>query len=83
MSCFHSSRDDESAIIKEVLLTGLGYKKRRVTLVALVDQDLLIYEAFPFTDTAHEGHLNVRFRRVSILICRLRREREVTVFVSL
>ena len=53
-------------MVKEVLLTGLGYMKKRVTLVALVDQDLLIYEAFQFTDTAVEGHLNVRFKRVSV-----------------
>ena len=55
---------EDSVPVKEVLLTGLGHKNNRPMLIAFVEQDLLIYEAFTFTEASVEGHLNLRFRKV-------------------
>lgn len=55
---------EDSVPVKEVLLTGLGHKNSRPMLVAFVEQDLLVYEAFTFTEASVEGHLNLRFRKV-------------------
>ncbi|XP_048576873.1 cleavage and polyadenylation specificity factor subunit 1 isoform X2 [Nematostella vectensis] len=57
-----SVSEEESLNVREVLLTGLGYKNRRATLVAVMDQDLLIYEAFSYPTV--EGHLNLRFKKL-------------------
>lgn len=57
---------EDSVPVKEVLLTGLGHKNSRPTLIAFVEQDLLIYEAFTFTEASVEGHLNLRFRKVCL-----------------
>ena len=52
-------------MVKEILLTGLPDKNPKPLLAALVDQDLLIYEAFSYSDsTSTEGHLNIRFKKV-------------------
>ena len=64
MATISSSAQDESLFVKEVLLTGLGYKNRRPMLIAVVEQDLLVYEGFQFMESSLEGHLNLRFRKV-------------------
>lgn len=51
--------------MKEILLTGLPDQSPKPLLAALVDQDLLLYEAFVYNDSSTEGHLNVRFKKVS------------------
>lgn len=33
-------------------------------LIALVEQELLVYEAFTFTEASVESHLNLRFKKV-------------------
>ena len=55
---------EDSLPVKEVLLTGLGHNNNRPMLIAFVEQDLLVYEAFTFTEASVEGHLNLRFRKV-------------------
>ena len=55
---------EDSVPVKEVLLTGLGHNNNRPMLIAFVEQDLLIYEAFTFTEASVEGHLNLRFKKV-------------------
>ena len=57
---------EDTLPVKEVLLTGLGHKNKRPVLIAFVEQDLLVYEAFTFTESSLEGHLNLRFRKVRI-----------------
>lgn len=58
---------EDTLPVKEVLLTGLGHKNKRPVLIAFVEQDLLVYEAFTFTESSLEGHLNLRFRKVCII----------------
>ena len=55
---------EDSVPVKEVLLTGLGHHNTRPMLIAFVEQDLLVYEAFTFTEASVESHLNLRFRKV-------------------
>ena len=59
---------EDSLPVKEVLLTGMGHKNKRPMLIAVVEQDLLVYEAFTFTEASLEAHLNLRFRKVCKLI---------------
>lgn len=59
---------EDSLPVKEVLLTGMGHKNKRPMLIAVVEQDLLVYEAFTFTEASLESHLNLRFRKVCKLI---------------
>ncbi|XP_072014167.1 cleavage and polyadenylation specificity factor subunit 1-like isoform X2 [Amphiura filiformis] len=51
--------------VKEVLLLGLGNKNSRPFLMAIVEDDLLIYEAFPAHSTKDDSHLKIRFKKVS------------------
>ena len=60
-----SQNQDEYLVVKEILLTGLPDKNPKPLLAALVDQDLLLYEAFSYNESSTEGHLNVRFKKVS------------------
>ena len=58
---------EDSPPVREVLLTGLGHQNKRPFLIAFVEQDLLIYEAFTFAESSLEGHLNLRFKKVCIV----------------
>ena len=51
--------------VKEVLMLGLGHKQRRPFLFTLIDQDLVVYECFPYTKHHVEGHLAIRFKKVN------------------
>ena len=57
----HSSEQ----IVDEILMTGLGPDHTHPYLVSLIDQELVIYKAFPFEQTKDPGHLSVRFSKVS------------------
>ncbi|KAH8019544.1 hypothetical protein HPB51_019971 [Rhipicephalus microplus] len=52
-------------VVHEILVVGLGIRHSRPVLLARVDEDLLIYEAFPFYETQREGHLKLRFKKMS------------------
>ena len=66
--CFSNVPEEESLIVREILVTGLGYNSKRPFLIALVDQDLLVYEAFKFKASV-EGNLGLRFRKVRLTGC--------------
>ncbi|XP_029637941.1 cleavage and polyadenylation specificity factor subunit 1 [Octopus sinensis] len=51
-------------VIKELLLVGLGCRNSRPHLLARVDEDLLLYEAFPFYQTQIDNHLKIRFKKI-------------------
>ncbi|XP_066019502.1 cleavage and polyadenylation specificity factor subunit 1-like [Pocillopora verrucosa] len=55
---------EDSSPVREILLAGLGHKNSRPMLIALVEQELLVYEAFTFTEASVESHLNLRFKKV-------------------
>ncbi|KFM60381.1 Cleavage and polyadenylation specificity factor subunit 1, partial [Stegodyphus mimosarum] len=52
-------------IIHEILVVGLGIRSSRPMLLARADEDLLIYEAFPFYETQIDNHLKLRFRKLN------------------
>ena len=50
--------------VNEILMTGLGPYHTHPYLVSLIDQELIVYKAFPFEQTKNPGHLSVRFSKV-------------------
>ncbi|XP_023931604.1 cleavage and polyadenylation specificity factor subunit 1-like [Lingula anatina] len=50
--------------VKELLVVGLGNKCSRPYLMARIEEDLMIYEVFPYHQVSPEGHLKVRFRKI-------------------
>ena len=61
--------------IKEILMVGIGYKKRRPILFVLMDQDLMIYECFPYNKQNINGHLAIRFKRLEVnILMRMKEE---------
>ncbi|CAG2173415.1 unnamed protein product [Oppiella nova] len=48
---------------REILVTGMGAKQSRPMLFARFDDELLIYETFPFYETQVENHLKLRFKK--------------------
>nr|XP_020739769.1 cleavage and polyadenylation specificity factor subunit 1 isoform X5 [Odocoileus virginianus texanus] len=61
-----ATRQGELPLVKEVLLVALGSRQRRPYLLVHVDQELLIYEAFPHDSQLGQGNLKVRFKKVFI-----------------
>ncbi|XP_046842270.1 cleavage and polyadenylation specificity factor subunit 1-like isoform X2 [Xenia sp. Carnegie-2017] len=59
-----SQSQEENLLVKEILLTGLPDKNPKPLLAALVDHDLMLYEAFSYNDSSTEGHLNIRFKKM-------------------
>ncbi|CAF3318223.1 unnamed protein product [Rotaria socialis] len=53
-----------SAYVYELLIIGLGPKKDRVYMIARIDEDLILYEAFPYQNLLDE-RLKLRFHRVT------------------
>ncbi|CAF4734805.1 unnamed protein product [Rotaria sp. Silwood1] len=53
-----------SAYVYELLVIGLGAKKDRVYMIARIDEDLILYEAFPYQNLP-EDRLKLRFHRVT------------------
>ncbi|TRZ02096.1 hypothetical protein DNTS_012420 [Danionella cerebrum] len=58
------TRQGEIPLVKEVVLVSLGYNHSRPYLLVHVDQELLIYEAFPYDQQQAQNNLKVRFRKV-------------------
>ncbi|KAG5842597.1 hypothetical protein ANANG_G00179310 [Anguilla anguilla] len=57
------TRQGEIPLVKEVALVALGYRQSRPYLLVHVDQELLIYEAFPY-DQQTLSNLKVRFKKL-------------------
>ncbi|XP_058233141.1 cleavage and polyadenylation specificity factor subunit 1 isoform X2 [Hemibagrus wyckioides] len=61
------TRQGEIPLVKEVSLVSLGYNNSRPYLLTHVDQELLIYEAFPYDQQqGQSSNLKVRFKKVFI-----------------
>ncbi|XP_036421767.1 cleavage and polyadenylation specificity factor subunit 1 isoform X2 [Colossoma macropomum] len=58
------TRQGEIPLVKEVALVSLGYNHSRPYLLAHVDQELLIYEAFPYDQQQAQSNLKVRFKKM-------------------
>ena len=69
--------------MKEILLTGLPDKNPKPLLAALVDQDLLIYEAFSYNDSSTEGHLNIRFKKVCFTVLQYVRQTNMGIWETI
>ncbi|XP_077982143.1 cleavage and polyadenylation specificity factor subunit 1-like [Glandiceps talaboti] len=50
--------------VKELYLVGLGHKNKKTHLMARVDEELLIYEAFEYHQSTLDNHLKVRFKKI-------------------
>ncbi|XP_023376084.1 cleavage and polyadenylation specificity factor subunit 1 isoform X2 [Pteropus vampyrus] len=59
-----ATRQGELPLVKEVLLVALGSRQSRPYLLVHVDQELLVYEAFPHDSQLGQGNLKVRFKKV-------------------
>ncbi|XP_051526250.1 cleavage and polyadenylation specificity factor subunit 1-like [Myxocyprinus asiaticus] len=58
------TRQGEIPLVKEVALVSLGYNHSRPYLLVHVDQELLIYEAFPYDQQQAQSNLKVRFKKM-------------------
>eukprot|EP00794_Sanderia_malayensis_P018649 gene18649-20530_t len=52
--------------INEILVAGLGHMESRPHIFAMIDQSLVIYEAFTFNTKAADDHLLLRFKKVNV-----------------
>ncbi|CAK8674598.1 unnamed protein product [Clavelina lepadiformis] len=62
------SRFSDNPQIYELLLVGLGYKGSRPHLLARIDEELLVYEAFKFKSSEkniRKNSLQLRFKKVN------------------
>ncbi|KAM3858249.1 cleavage and polyadenylation specificity factor subunit 1 [Diretmus argenteus] len=58
------TRQGEIPLVKEVSLVSLGYNHSRPYLLVHVEQELLIYEAFPYDQQQAQNNLKVRFKKM-------------------
>ncbi|XP_071374022.1 cleavage and polyadenylation specificity factor subunit 1 [Centroberyx affinis] len=58
------TRQGEIPLVKEVSLVSLGYNHSRPYLLVHVEQELLIYEAFPYDQQQAQSNLKVRFKKM-------------------
>ncbi|XP_069051049.1 cleavage and polyadenylation specificity factor subunit 1 isoform X1 [Lepisosteus oculatus] len=58
------TRQGEIPLVKEVALVSLGNRQTRPYLLAHVDQELLVYEAFSYDQQQGQNNLKVRFKKV-------------------
>ncbi|XP_032830400.1 cleavage and polyadenylation specificity factor subunit 1 isoform X1 [Petromyzon marinus] len=59
-----AARQGEMPVVHELLLAGLGHRQSKPFLFVYVDQELLIYEAFPYDSLLTINNLKVRFKKV-------------------
>ena len=57
-------QSQEMPILKEIVVKGLGIKQSRPHLFARLQDQVFVYEAFPFHETQIANHLKIRFRRL-------------------
>nr|XP_061808605.1 cleavage and polyadenylation specificity factor subunit 1 [Nerophis lumbriciformis] len=58
------TRQGDMPLVKEVTLVSLGNNRSRPYLLVHVEQELLIYEAFPYDQQQPQNNLKVRFKKV-------------------
>ncbi|KAM9386109.1 cleavage and polyadenylation specificity factor subunit 1 isoform 2-T2 [Pholidichthys leucotaenia] len=58
------TRQGEMPLVREVALVSLGNNHSRPYLLVHVEQELLIYEAFPYDQQQPQNNLKVRFKKV-------------------
>uniref|UniRef100_A0A667XJ31 Cleavage and polyadenylation specificity factor subunit 1 n=1 Tax=Myripristis murdjan TaxID=586833 RepID=A0A667XJ31_9TELE len=58
------TRQGEIPLVKEVALVSLGSNHSRPYLLVHVEQELLIYEAFPYDQQQAQSNLKVRFKKM-------------------
>ncbi|TKS88975.1 Cleavage and polyadenylation specificity factor subunit 1 [Collichthys lucidus] len=58
------TRQGEIPLVKEVALVSLGNNHSRPYLLVHVEQELLIYEAFPYDQQQPQNNLKARFKKV-------------------
>ncbi|KAF2368735.1 hypothetical protein FHG87_000497 [Trinorchestia longiramus] len=64
---YPEDEDDNSKCmptVHELLLVGMGHRKLRPVLFARIGEDVVIYEAFQFSDNLDVMQLKLRFRKV-------------------
>ncbi|XP_034017429.1 LOW QUALITY PROTEIN: cleavage and polyadenylation specificity factor subunit 1 [Thalassophryne amazonica] len=59
------TRQGDIPLVKEVSLVALGNNHSRPYLLVHVEQELLIYEAFPYDQQQPQNNLKVRFKKVA------------------
>lgn len=52
--------------VHELLLVGMGHRKLRPVLFARIGEDVVIYEAFQFSDDLDAIQLKIRFKKVEL-----------------
>ena len=56
---------NEGTNVREITLVGLGNDNRRPHLLAIINQDLVIYEAFRYMNPIATFHSELRFKKVT------------------
>ena len=70
---------DSMPLLKEILVVGFGVKESRPLLFARFEDELLVYEAFPFHETPILNHLKLRFRKLNetVVLRPIKRDEEL------
>ncbi|XP_019849049.1 PREDICTED: cleavage and polyadenylation specificity factor subunit 1-like [Amphimedon queenslandica] len=50
--------------VEQVLCVGMGLNGKKPHIMAFINKELVIYEAFQYTSAIHPGHLKLRFSKV-------------------
>ena len=58
------SQAQDMPVVKEIVMTGLGMKESRPHLFARLEDQVFVYEAFPFHESQITKHVKIRFRRL-------------------
>lgn len=60
-----TKQDDQQTLqpVREIMLYGMGMNQSRPLLVALINAQVIIYEAFPY-DAGYRDHLAIRFKKL-------------------
>lgn len=56
------------AKIKEIYMCGLGYENKRALLFVRSDTELMVYEAYNFTEMEIHNHLKIRFKKINSIL---------------
>ncbi|KAF7493374.1 Cleavage and polyadenylation specificity factor subunit 1 [Sarcoptes scabiei] len=62
----HSDISSSMEITKEILVCGMGFKQSKPYLFARLEEDFFIYEIYPYFESQVDGHLKIRFKKISM-----------------